>query len=43
VHAEEANAFLSYDRACAAREDARSELRSAVAEVEAHAHPQAKR
>jgi hypothetical protein len=43
IHAEEASAFASYDKACAAREDARAELRTAVADIEAHAHPTARR
>ena len=43
IHAEEASAFASYDRACAARETARSQLRAAVAELEGRTRQQAKR
>jgi hypothetical protein len=43
IHADEATAFASYDKACAAREDARAQLRAAVAELEARAYQEAKR
>jgi hypothetical protein len=43
IHADETTAFASYDKACAAREDARTQLRAAVAELESRPHQEAKR